>query len=809
MRSTSLGPVNRFQGLQTTIRYETTQIQRRFLRFAYQGKAYEYQVIPFGLALAPRVFTKCVEAALSPLRSSGIRIFSYIDDYLICSHSREQGNQRFGCGDRGEINVSHALPLPFRAGKSHIIQTMPTPARPHGFSDICSAPGASDDEGFSALSSGVAPLPAQTPQPASESNADVFGCAPPVEGRCGSRVRRRARHGVIQGNHDDGRVPVRLGSDLVGQNSERYLEPEAGSGPHKCFRALGSVPSFTAFPAVYPGSPCSGENGQLHSGGVYKPPRRDSLTTVTHVGSENDHVEQHTAPVTSSDTCARGVEQGGGSSVTGEPAIRGMDTPSAGGGTNMAEIRPGSRRSLRLARKRSVSAVFLPVRGECPSRYGCSSPPMAGRAALCISSAQPDLSHISQGETAEFVADSDCTTVDIEALGSRDNTNSGRRAVASPHTQGSSDPSARRDLPPAPGPHSTLGLARERWNLNAAGLPAQVIDTIQSARAPATRSLYSGKWRVFEEWCVMRQIVPYQCSVVDLLSFLQELVDKKKAFSTIKVYLAAISACHVGFGDKPVGQHPLVCRFMKGARRKLPVSRLLVPLWDLSVVLDALSRHPFEPMGAVEMKFVPLKTALILALTTAKRVSDLQALSIRPSCLQFGPGLTKVCLRPNPVFVPKVLESAYKCPTVELLAFHPPPFSSVEEQRLHTLCPVRALHMYMCRTAEFRKEDQLFVSWATPHRGKPLSRQRLSHWIVEAISLAYSSKGLQPPQDLRAHSTRSMATSWALFKGVSVQDICAAASWASPHTFVRFYRLDVSGPSLAQAVLDKNLPLSL
>ncbi|XP_034567334.1 uncharacterized protein LOC117832353 [Notolabrus celidotus] len=62
---------------------------RRFLKFAYQGKAYEYQVIPFGLALAPRVFTKCVEAALS-LRSSSIRIFSYIDDYLICSHSREQ-----------------------------------------------------------------------------------------------------------------------------------------------------------------------------------------------------------------------------------------------------------------------------------------------------------------------------------------------------------------------------------------------------------------------------------------------------------------------------------------------------------------------------------------------------------------------------------------------------------------------------------------------------------------------------------------------------------------------------------------------
>ncbi|KAK0133511.1 hypothetical protein N1851_030971 [Merluccius polli] len=313
-------------------------------------------------------------------------------------------------------------------------------------------------------------------------------------------------------------------------------------------------------------------------------------------------------------------------------------------------------------------------------------------------------------------------------------------------------------------------------------------------------------WRVFEDWCDSRHVVPYQCSVVDLLCFLQGLLEKGKAFSTIKVYLAAISACHVGFGDRPAGQHPLVCRFMKGARRKLPVSRPLVPLWDLSVVLEALSHHPLEPLEAVGMKFVSLKVVLLLALTTAKRVSDLQALSIHPSCLQFAPGISKVCLRPNPVFVPKVVESTYRCRTVELSAFHPPPFSSAEEQRLNTLCPVRALHVYVSRSAAFRKGDQLFVSWATPHRGKPLSRQRLSHWIVEAISLAYGCRGLQPPLGLKAHSTRGMATSWALFRGVSVRDICAAACWATPHTFVRFYRLDVSGPSVSEAVLETISP---
>lgn len=50
---------------------------RRFLRLAYRGAAYEFQRILFGLSLALRVFTKCVEAALFPLRNSGIRIFSY------------------------------------------------------------------------------------------------------------------------------------------------------------------------------------------------------------------------------------------------------------------------------------------------------------------------------------------------------------------------------------------------------------------------------------------------------------------------------------------------------------------------------------------------------------------------------------------------------------------------------------------------------------------------------------------------------------------------------------------------------------
>ena len=79
-----------------------------------------------------------------------------------------------------------------------------------------------------------------------------------------------------------------------------------------------------------------------------------------------------------------------------------------------------------------------------------------------------------------------------------------------------------------------------------------------------------------------------------------------------------------------------------------------------------------------------------------------------------------------------------------------------------------------------------FVRFANPAWGRVLYKLCLSNWIIEAISLAYS-KGQGLPSGVPAHSTRGVVASWALFRDLTIVDICAAASWGSKHTFMRLY----------------------
>ncbi len=59
----------------------------------------------------------------------------------------------------------------------------------------------------------------------------------------------------------------------------------------------------------------------------------------------------------------------------------------------------------------------------------------------------------------------------------------------------------------------------------------------------------------------------------------------------------------------------------------------------------------------------------------------------------------------------------------------------------------------------WRKSDQLFICYGPSKRGLPATKQTLSQWIVDAISMWYESSGLPLPLGVKAHSTRSVAAS--------------------------------------------------
>ena len=61
---------------------ELAEKDRKFMRFQWNGKLYEFRGAPMGLASVPRTFTKLLKPVVALLRSLGMRIIIYLDDLL-------------------------------------------------------------------------------------------------------------------------------------------------------------------------------------------------------------------------------------------------------------------------------------------------------------------------------------------------------------------------------------------------------------------------------------------------------------------------------------------------------------------------------------------------------------------------------------------------------------------------------------------------------------------------------------------------------------------------------------------------------
>ena len=109
------------------------------------------------------------------------------------------------------------------------------------------------------------------------------------------------------------------------------------------------------------------------------------------------------------------------------------------------------------------------------------------------------------------------------------------------------------------------------------------------------------------------------------------------------------------------------------------------------------------------------------------------------------------------------------------------------------LCPVRALKVYLSRTAHPRRGKKLlFVAYKAGHAGD-IHKNTIAGWIRQLLHFIYSTAtgDVLPLANRVTHEVRALASSLAFKGNVPMHEIMQACSWQSPSTFTSFYLRDL------------------
>ncbi|XP_030070322.1 translation initiation factor eIF2B subunit beta isoform X1 [Microcaecilia unicolor] len=484
--------------------------------------------------------------------------------------------------------------------------------------------------------------------------------------------------------------------------------------------------------------------------------------------------------------CGRSGQRPGGLSQSSHSRSRGMGSQRSGVSVDSPPLGSSSFRSFRLKSQFQNSSLLQSPK-RCKS--GRSRRPLAEvalRSSLRVSSMATNRSSLAEDRGTRGAGSVGSTGLASASLVCGSATSVG--GVSSPTSSAQDLAGTRARSSSRPGSILSYGLALERARLAKKGFSAPVISTMLRSRRRSTSLSYIRTWRIFEAWCTDAGIVPFRASLPQMLDFLQRGFDKGLSLSSLRVQTAALSCFRGRIRGKSLASIPEVARFLKGVSLLRPSVRPIFPSWDLNLVLSALTKPPFEPLLACSLKDLTLKTVFLVAIASARRVSELQAFSCRSPFLEFSKD--RVVLRPVPSFLPKVVSRFHMSQSVFL-----PVLGSAsgtrDQQNLRTLDVKRVLKRYIAVTDDFRRSDHLFLLFAGHRKGLSASKPTLSRWIKEMIASAYLLAGKTVPGALKAHSTRGQAASWAECSLVPPEEICKAATWSSLHSFSKHYRLDV------------------
>ena len=325
------------------------------------------------------------------------------------------------------------------------------------------------------------------------------------------------------------------------------------------------------------------------------------------------------------------------------------------------------------------------------------------------------------------------------------------------------------------------------------GFSEAVAARIEAPQRRSTRSVYEPKWTIFTKWCLSNQVdfrAPPLKAIADF--FLHLFQEKKLQPSTIDGYRSAI-ADKLGNSTINVSKDENLSRLLDSFHRDRPKGRRGIPSWNLSLVLHQLTKAPFDSLKEASLKHLTFKTVFLLALGSGKRRSEIHAWLHKN--IRHQSDWSKVFLYPSPSFLSKnqlAKEGPDSVAPVVIPALAPSLDRSLKGDR--SLCPVRALRYYLDRTADLRQNKELvFVSFKKGF-DKDISPATISSWIKQTVVLCYelSDQEALTSHQVKAHDVRACAASKAFQSGISLDQILSACHWKSHNTFTQFYLKDVA-----------------